>query len=280
MVNDITTREETTMAKVVPELRDGEQQVFFRAGGEWCYLWTPKTFELGRPIPVVVHHHGYAGWIKEGSADWLEEDYKVGLLKAIMSAGGGCGIAASHACGNHFGRPDSVIANTALFDVLIESGHADPERMGLVGGGLGGPLMWNSVMGPLAGRVKAVVMMQGMISLENFLRAQPLRGQCLEDYNLPLDTPIDEAVAKVAPHDPLPRLLALPYGTPMPRTAIFHGAEDPNQIPSLQVIPLAEALKRIGADVTMGLFPGVGHAVYNMGERIEECLRSFFAAVL
>jgi hypothetical protein len=26
------------------KLRDGEQKIFFKAGGEWCYLWTPKTF--------------------------------------------------------------------------------------------------------------------------------------------------------------------------------------------------------------------------------------------
>ena len=37
----------------VPKLVDGEQRVYFKAGGEWCYLWTPKTFKVKGKTPVL-----------------------------------------------------------------------------------------------------------------------------------------------------------------------------------------------------------------------------------
>jgi len=42
-------------------------------------------------------------------------------------------------------------------------------------------------------------------------------------------------------------------------------------------IPLAEALRKARGDVTLELFPDVGHSVYAMGKPIEERLRSFFS---
>ena len=59
---------------VIPKLKDGEQRVFFMAGGEWCYLWTPEAFTKDDPIPVVIHHHGARGYVRDGEADWLDTD--------------------------------------------------------------------------------------------------------------------------------------------------------------------------------------------------------------
>ncbi len=262
----------------IQELQDGEQKVFFRAGGEWCYLWTPETFRRDRPLPVVIHHHGFEGYVTERSADWLEEDYKVGLLRSVMRAAGGCAVAGSHACGDHSGNPRSVAANAALFEALEQMPGIDMERTGLMGGGLGGALIWNSVLGPLAGRVKAVAALQSVASLEAFIRAQRHKWMVLAAYGLAADTPDDEAVRAVASHDPLPFLQQLPYGTPLPRTAIYHGAVDDDVFPETHAMPLAQALKNAGADVTFELFPGVGHAVYMMGEPIQERLTAFFSS--
>ena len=135
----------------IPPLRDGEQKVFFKAGGEWCYLWTPARYKNGEPVPVVIHHHGAGGYVREGEADWLDTESKTAYLRAVM-AGGGCAIAGSHACGNHWGNPDSVTANAALYDALDECPGVDATRTGLMGGGLGGALIWNSVVGPSPGR--------------------------------------------------------------------------------------------------------------------------------
>jgi len=214
--------------------------------------------------------------VREGSADWLEEPHKVAYLKAVM-AGCGCAVAGSHACGDHWGNPDAVAANGALFEALAECPHIDAGRVGLMGGGLGGALVWNSVLGPLASRVKAVVVMQAAASLEAVIREHKFKAPCLRAYGLPEGPPDEEAIARVAPHDPLRRLRKLQPGTPLPRTDIYHGAEDANIPPETSAIPLAEALRRAGGEVSLELFPGVGHAVYAMGKPIERRIKEFFS---
>jgi dipeptidyl aminopeptidase/acylaminoacyl peptidase len=276
-VNHHISVEEKQMT-AMQELQDGVQKIFFRAGGEWCYLWTPEAFRRDRPLPVVIHHHGAEGYVTEHSADWLEEDYKVGLLTAVMGAAGGCAVAGSHACGDHSGNPGAVAANAALFEALAQTPGIDSKRVGLMGGGLGGALIWNSVLGPLAGRVKAVAVLQSVASLEAFIRAQRHKWMVLAAYGLAADTPDDEAVRAVAPHDPLPFLRQLPYGTPLPRTAIYHGADDDDVFPETHAVPLERALKKAGADVTFELFPNVGHAVYMMGAPIQLRLAAFFSS--
>ena len=261
-------------------LTDGEQRLFFQAGGEWCYLWTPPTFRREEPIPVVIHHHGFEGYVRADSADWLEEDYKVELLRAVMSAGGGCAVAGSHAGGDHCGNPISVAANAALYETLAACPFLAADRIGLMGGGLGGLLIWNSVLGPLAGRVKAVAVLQSVHSLEAFIREQRHKWMVLAAYGLPPDLADDEAVAAVAEHDPLPRLQRLPVGTPLPRTAIYHGELDEDAPLVSHTRPLAEALRRAGGEVTLECFAGVGHAVYMMGAPIQDRLRAFFATAL
>jgi dienelactone hydrolase len=263
----------------IPELRAGEQKVFFKAGGEWCYLWTPKTFRGEERIPVVIHHHGFTGYVGDGASDWLDDEAKTTYLRAVME-GGHCAIAGSHACGNHWGNVQAQAANAALFEVLIADSSIDQKRIGLMGGGLGGLLLWNSVLGSMAGRVKAVLVMQANSSLECTIREHKFKAPLLAGYGLAEDMDDDEAVKKLKSNDPLARLQALKPGTHLPRTAICHGALDDAVPPGSQVVPLAEALKRAGADVRLELFPGVGHAVYAMGEPIRERLRAFFASSL
>jgi len=125
-----------------------------------------------------------------------------------------------------------------------------------------------------------VAVMQAVASLEAVIREHKFKTPCLRAYGLPEDTPDEEAVAKIAPHDPLSRLQQLQSGTKVPRTVIYHGAEDANIPPDTHAIPLAEALRKAGGDVTLELFPDVGHAVYSMGKPVEERLEAFFASTL
>jgi len=261
----------------VPSLRDGEQQVFFKAGGDWCYLWTPETFRKDTPTAVVIHHHGNRGYVKEDTADWLEEDRKTAFLDAVMS--NDVAIAGSHACGNHWGNPCSVKANGALLDALAASPQVDPERVGLMGGGLGGLLIWNSVLGPMMGRVKQVAVMQAVSSMESIVRDHKFKDQQLVAYGLPPDMPDDEAVERLAASDPLPRLQRLENGASLPSIAIFHGAEDNNVLPDANAVALAEALKAAGVEVKLELLPGVGHNTYDMGEEMQDRLRAFFSTL-
>jgi hypothetical protein len=263
----------------IPRLDDGEQRVFFKAGGEWCYLWTPKWFKKDEVIPVVIHHHGAGGFVKDGEADWLDTESKTAYLKAVM-VGGRCAISGSHACGNHWGNAEAVAANAALYQVLEEAPSIDTTRTGLMGGGLGGALIWNSVLGPLAGKTRAVAVMQAVANLTAVIREQKFKAPCLKGYGLPEDTPDDEAILEIAPHDPMLRLKRLKDGTKLPWAAIYHGEIDNNIPAKTNAIPLAEALKKAGGRVDFELFPGIGHNVYGMGRTIEKKLETFFSKAL
>ena len=253
---------------------NGEQRVFFKAGGDWCYLWTPHTFKAEIPTAVVIQHHGNRGYVHEDTADWLETEDKIAYLKAVMV--NNIAIAGSHACGNHWGNPCSVKSNGALLEALIECKQVDSNRIGLMGGGLGGLLIWNSVLGPMKGKVKAVVVMQAVASHEAIVRHHKFKDQLLRAYGLVEDMPDDEAVEKLYDSDPLPHLQKLEKGSNLPRTAIYHGAVDENVLPDTNAIPLAEALKAVGADVTLELFEDVEHNTYAMGKPMEDRLRAFF----
>ncbi|MBS7630853.1 prolyl oligopeptidase family serine peptidase [Candidatus Bathyarchaeota archaeon] len=267
------------MILLLPKLSDGENKLFFKTGGEWCYIWTPPKFKKQGKIPVIIHHHGARGYVREGEADWLDDPLKKSYLKAVMD-GVGCAIVGSHAGGDHWGNQKSVESNYALFKALIESPSIDPGRVGLIGGGSRRALVWNSIAGPMANRIKAVAVIQAVSSLEAIIREQKFRKALLDAFGLPEETSDEDAIKTIKPYDPLPKLQRLKKGSKLPKTAIFHGAEDENIPARTHAIPLAEALRKAAGDVTLEVFPGVGHAVYAMGEPIKKRLRDFFASSL
>jgi len=118
-----------------------------------------------------------------------------------------------------------------------------------------------------------------MANHDAMVREHKFKDVCLRAYGLPEDTPDDEAVEKIGPHDPLPRLRALKRGAKLPRTAIYHGFRDANIPAETNVVPLAEALRRAGREVELNIFPGVEHNVYEMGAEMEGRLRRFFSAI-
>ncbi len=262
---------------MVPVLKDGEQRVYFKAGGEWCYLWTPKTFKVSGKTPVLMHHHGAGGYVKEGSADWPDTESKAAFLKAIMS--NGTAVAGSHACGDHWGNPCAVAANAALLKELDGVKELDTSRLGLMGGGLGGTLVWNSVLGPLAGRAKLAALLQAVANLDATIQEKRFRDVTLKAYGFSAETSDDVAYKTIRPSDPMPKLNAMKKGTKLPRTAIFHGSKDHNIPADTNAIPLAEALRRAGGEVELNVFPSVEHNVYAMGKEMEDRLRVFFSAL-
>lgn len=261
----------------ISKMRDGEQIVYFEAGGEWCYLWTPKVFKVKGKTPVLIHHHGAGGFVKHGSADWSDTESKAAFLKAIMEDG--VAVAGSHACGDHWGNPCSVDANAALLKELDSCPSLDTSRLGLMGGGLGGTLVWNSVLGPLAGRAKLVAALQAVANLEAVINEKKFRDVCLQAYGLAANASDEEAYKVIKQSDPMPRLKTLKKGTKLPKTAIYHGAKDHNIPAETNAIPLAESLKRAGGDVEINIFTEVEHNVYAMGKTMEDMLKKFFSSL-
>ncbi|TRO52991.1 hypothetical protein E2P71_06945 [Candidatus Bathyarchaeota archaeon] len=260
------------------KLEKGEQKKFFKAGGEWCYIWTPKGFDPAKLAPVVIHHHGARGYIREGAADWLDTETKAAYLRAVM-ADSGAVIASSHACGDHWGNSCAVEANAALFAYLEGVKGLDTSRLGFMGGGLGGALIWNCVLGPYAGKVKAVAVMQAVANLSACVREHKFKDVTLKAYGLPEDMEDDAAIKKIIDHDPMPRLQKLKKGTKLPKTVIYHGSKDENIPADTNAIPLADALKKAGGDVTLELFKEVEHNTYAMGKPMEDRLRKFFSTL-
>jgi hypothetical protein len=260
------------------ELHDGEHKVFFKADGEWCYLWTPPSFKVNDKIPIVISNHGAGGYVRKKDADWLRTESKIAFLRAIME-GATCAIAGSHACGDHWGNACAVNANAVLLKALDGCNGLDTNRLGLIGGGLGGTLVWNSVLGPFEGRVNLVAVLQAVANLKAIIIGQQFKEACLKAHGLPKNTPDDEAVAKIRPYDPMHKVNRLEKGTKLPRTAIYHGAKDIILPPEDHAIPLAEAIKTAGGAVDLNIFDEVEHNVYAMGRPMEEKLREFFSGL-
>ena len=190
------------MADSFPQLRDGAQTVFFKAGGEWCFLRTPEAYAIfARPIPCVIQCHGNSGYVRDGeyaisTSDTLDDQGESIFIRSLVDAG--IAVAGSHAAGSAWGRPDAVAAYAALFEGLLEHSNVDHGRMGMLGGGLGAAALWNAVTGPLAGRVRAVGLQQATLSFESVVRNHKFKGALLTAYGIPEDTDDDLAVAAFA----------------------------------------------------------------------------------
>ncbi len=269
------------MADKGPALKDGAQTVFFQAGGEWCFLRTPAGFAASGPgTPFVIQCHGNGGYVRDGEADWLDEEAKTIFLDALV--GVGIAVAGSHGTGNHWGRPDAVAAYGALFDALASQPGLDEKRGGLWGGGLGGAVLWNSVTGPLLGRLRAVAPQQAALSYESVIRDHKFKAQLLEAYGIPGDTPDDLAVSALSFNDPLNRTRLLvsqrgaEAGSLLPEVLFVHGDADENMLYEGNPVALSEVLKSSGARFSFQTFPGVGHATYDLREKASAPLAAFF----
>ena len=272
------------MTSSIPQLQDGEQTVYFQAGGEWCFLKTPKSYSASNgAVPCVIQCHGHHGYVKDGEADWLTEDFKLSFVNSLIDTG--IAVASTNATGNHWGRPNAVAANAALFDSLLEGANLDSSRMGLWGGGLGGALLWNSVTGPLLGRLKAVVLQQATISYESVIRNHKFKSFLLEAYGLPADTPDQRAIDTLAFNDPVNRTRLLvdekgrALASELPEVLFIHGDVDENMLYDENPIRLSNVLGPLGARYSIHTFKGVGHATYQLGETAANVLKGYFGRV-
>ena len=268
----------------LPQLRDGDQTAFFRVGGEWCYITTPASYRAdagsGPATPCVLQCHGHRGYVREGEADWLDEEVKRIFVRMLLDAG--IAVSGSHATGDHWGRPSAVAANGALFDVLTNGANLDEARMGIMGGGLGGALVWNSVTGPLLGRVRAAVVQQAVLSYESVIRRGKFKASLVEAHGIPGDTPDDLAVASLAQNDPLNRTRLLvaedgpKTGRLLPAVLFVHGDADENMLYEENPVALSEVLDSCGTSYSFQTYNGVGHATHDLRETAAADITRFF----
>ncbi|MBM3925120.1 MAG: hypothetical protein FJ320_03915 [SAR202 cluster bacterium] len=265
----------------LPKLKDAAQTVFFQAGGEWCFLRTPASFKAsGAPTPCVIQCHGNTGYVKDGEADWLKDEGKTTFINRLTEAG--IAVASTHATGNHWGRPNAVAANAALHTAITQNANIDRARIGIWGGGLGGALVWNSVTGPLLGKVKAAALQQATLSYESVIRQHKFKGHLLEAYGIPADTPDDAAFATLSFNDPVTRTRLLEdkmgksLASQLPEVIFIHGDLDENMLYQENPVRLSHALSPVGARFTFHTFKGVGHATYALGDTAAQVVSGFF----
>ena len=272
------------MKNPIPCLKAGEQTVYFKAGGEWCFLRTPKTYQpFDKKVPCVIQCHGNGGYVKDGESDWLTENFKLEFINSLTNKG--IAVASSHATGNHWGRPSAVHANAALFDALVNGSNVDRGRIGLWGGGLGGALLWNSVTGPLLGQLRAVVLQQATISYESVIRNQKFKGDLLSAYGIPAESSDELSIASLQFNDPVhrTRLLVEQKGralvSELPEVLFVHGDQDENMLYEENPVRLSHILSPLGAPFSFHTFEGVGHATYQLGDTAAKVLTDFFGSV-
>jgi len=269
------------MVDIPIKLKNGAQTVYFKAGGQWCYLRTPNSFHVDNPpIPCVIQCHGNRGYVKNGEADWLIEKPKRLFLDILNQ--NGIAVSGSHGTGNHWGRPSAVTANAMLFTSLSEHPNINQDNIGLMGGGLGGAVIWNTVTGPLLGKVNAVVLQQATLSYESVIRNRKFKGPLLRAYGIPASTPNKTAIETLSYNDPIRRTQILAKEYPgkavnfLPKVLFVHGDEDENMLYLENPIALSKILDQWGADYSFHTFKGVGHATYDLGETAAQPILKFF----
>jgi hypothetical protein len=275
------------MSNTIPQLKDGAQTVFFKAGGEWCYLRTPSAYKgNGEPIPCVIQCHGNSGYVTDNdyaisTTDTPDEEGKSIFIRTLVDSG--MAVAGSHASGSAWGRPDAVSAYATLFEALVKEVNVDQTRMGMLGGGLGGSALWSAVTGPLLGRVRAVGLQQATLSFESVIRDHKFKEDMLGAWGIPEDTEDDVAVASLANNDPLnrTRLLIAERGAAevaksLPEVRFFHGDQDENMLYQENPVALSKVLRECGARFSFKTYEGVGHATYAMGEPVARDIASYF----
>ena len=275
------------MADSLPQLKDGAQTVFFKSGGEWCFLRTPPSYTTsGPPLPCVIQCHGNSGYVRDGeyaisTSDTLDDQGNSIFIRTLVDAG--IAVAGSHARGSAWGRPDAAAAYAALFNSLIQDANVDPERIGMLGGGLGGSALWSAVTGPLLGKVRAAALQQATLNFDSVIRAHKFKGDLLEAWGIPREADDDLAVASLAGNDPVTRtrMLILERGEAaaslLPEVGFFHGDQDENMLYEGNPVALAAVLETCGARHTFYTYKGVGHATYAMGKPVAEDIKEFFS---
>ena len=275
------------MARVLPRLEDGEQLAFFECGGSWSYLRTPTAFisspSRGRPIPLLIRCRGLGGFVRMDEADWqVKPEQKIVVDELVRR---GYAVAGSDLSGDHWGRPAGVAENASLHNLLTEHANVDPWRIGMfTGAGMGGLALWNSVIGPLHGKIKAAVLIQAVVSLPAMFPAR--RINIMSAYGIAINIEDTIAIASLALNDPIGQTRSLlssqdpTFAKGLPKTLCLHGDKDKQVDYRKNALALTLLLREHGVNSSLETFDGRGHELHTLGEQVAKIISNFFDASL
>jgi dipeptidyl aminopeptidase/acylaminoacyl peptidase len=267
-IKDVASNRSTRLTDVNPELKQlslGETRaVSWRSfdGMEiWGLLVLPPGTRTGR-VPLLVYCHG--GPI--GGFTWglfpqfahligQVEPYPVqamasagfAILLPMPRGGSGYGEEAYSAIDNNWGGPDyrDIMAGV---DYTIQSGIADPERLGVMGASYGG--FMTSWIVTQTDRFKAASTGASVNDLASLYYLSEAGDFMIEYFKAPWEAP-----AVYAEHSALS--FAANVKTPL---LIQHGEVDP-RVPLAQAREFYRALKAHGKTVEFDIYPRGGHVL-------------------
>ena len=273
------------MSRALPQLKDGKQLAFFKCGGSWSYIRTPIGFSSspsqGKPVPLLIRCRGFGGYVRKGEADWQEKPEQKIVVDAMIQCG--YAVAGSDLTGDHWGRPASVAALVSLYNQLAEYGNLDASRVGMfTGAGMGGMALWNSVIGPLHGKIKAVALIQAIVSMSGMFPSR--RTNIKNAYGIAENTDDVPALSSLAPNDPIIQTRIFLSGRDasfakgFPKTLFLHGDKDEQVDYHENAVTMTNLLKEHGVDCTIETFYGRGHELHTMGNQVAKVMSNFFNA--
>ena len=224
------------------------------------WLYRPPASADGARPPYVLSFHG--------GPEGQERPRFRGIYQALLARG--IGVFAPNVRGSSgFGKRFVNLDNGALrfdgirdikasVDFLVAGGHADPQRLGIMGGSYGGYM----TMAGLAWYPQlfaAGANLFGVVNFETFF-AQT-EGWMAAVSTVEYGDPATEAelLRELSPIHKVDRV-----DDP---TLVLHGANDTN-VPVVEAEQVVESLKRRGVPVEYVLFPDEGHGVRKTRNRI------------
>lgn len=224
-----------------------------------AFVYTPRNYEPGNPIPFIAWYHGGPESQTRPSFNATIQYYLsrgFGVIQPNVRGSTGYGRQ-YHQMDNYKGRWDSVRDGVEAVRWLIDNGYTKKGHVASYGGSYGGFMSVATLIegGDLYG---AGVNIVGIVNFQTFLQqTKSYRRELRETEYGPLSDP--EFLASVSPINRIEEI-----NVPM---LIAHGLNDP-RVPVGEAMQLAVELQQRGYDPELLFFPDEGHGFRKLDNRL------------
>lgn len=234
-----------------------------------AFLYLPKTFRSGTPIPFIISYHGgpegqFRPYFSKTFSYFLTRGF--GILAPNVRGSSGYGMKYVE-MDNYKNRMKSVRDGVAAAKFLVDEGYSTPKQIAAYGGSYGG-FMVMAVITEAPEMYGAACNIVGIVNFQTFLqRTKDYRRKLREAEYGPLSDP--EFLKSVSPIYRVERIRS-----PL---LIAHGENDP-RVPIHEARQLFEKMKTLGKPVEMLVFPDEGHGFRKEVNQIKfyETVADFF----
>ena len=223
--------------------------------------WVYRPPQTSGPVPTVMEFHGGP----EGqSRPWFVSLYQAlleqGIAVFVPNVRGSSGFGKTFVnLDNGPLRYDGIRDIEVCLDHVVESGLAEPDRIGIMGGSYGG-YMTMAGLTTYPDRFAAGANLFGVVNFETFFaQTEPwMAAISTIEYGDPVTQ--RDLLRDLSPIHKIDRVTA--------PTIVLHGANDTN-VPVVEAEQVVEALRGRGVPVEYILFPDEGHGFVNEANRIR-----------